>query len=175
MEKFILKLRNDRLVVLFAVIGLLLIAFPAQVTGVAPYLIGALLILHAALNLVLLRHRPELGDRLMMNAVNPGRSFLFLVLGVAILVRRGDSIGPLGSIWAVLTLYEVHAEINEMVREKHFPILRVLLALVETALAIMLLLDPVEHFTFHVRILGIEMILYVVERRLGECAAKKPS
>ena len=39
----------------------------------------------------------------------------------------------------------------------------VLLVLIETVLAIMLLFDPVEHFTFHVRILGIEIILSVLQ------------
>lgn len=173
MEKFLLRLKDDRLVCAFAALGALMIAFPAQFTGIAPHVLGALLILYAAANFLLLRRNPALGEKLMMRRVNPGQSFVFLVLGIAVLVKRREAIGPLGSIWAVLTLYEVLAEINEMAREKHFPVLRVLLVLIETVLAIMLLFDPEEHFTFHVRILGIEMILYAFERRYVQSMEKR--
>ena len=39
-----------------------------------------------------------------------------------------------------------------------------LIAVASTALAIMLLFDPFEHFSFHVRILGIEMVLSIFAR-----------
>lgn len=173
MEKFILKLKDDRMIYLFAAFGVLLILFPAQFTGIAPHVMGALLVLYAIANFVLLRRNPALGEKLMMSSVKPGQSFVFLVLGIVVLVKRHESIGPLGSVWAVLTLYEVMAEINEMAHEKHFPVLRVALVLIETVLATMLLFDPEEHFTFHVRILGIEMLLYVVERKYGDYLSKK--
>ena len=173
MEKVILKLKDDRLVYPFAVIGAALIAFPATFTGIAPHLMGALLILYAVVNIALARRFPALGEQLLMEKANYGRALVFLVLGVVLLVKRHEAIGPLGSIWATLSIIEVIEQVNEMAHERRFPIPRVLLVLVTLVLGIMLLFDPVEHFTFHVRILGIEMILYVIERKYADYASKK--
>ena len=90
---------------------------------------------------------------------------LYVILGAAILYYREDSLGPIGSIWALFTLVEVAEEVNEAYHHRKMPsVISLLIVVASTALAIMLLFDPFEHFSFHVRILGIEMVLSIFAR-----------
>ena len=94
-----------------------------------------------------------------------GRTVLFLVLGAAILYHGDESIGMIGSIWAMLSLLEVAETIDEAAAEKHITALRCAAIIVSTALAVMLLFAPFEHFTTHVRILGAELMVSIFTRR----------
>ena len=163
MNKIIQKLKDIRLVYLSVVVGLLLIIFPGQFTGIAPYVISAVLIARVVVSVLALRGHDGLAQRLTLGPAAPGDCFVSLVLSGMLIAHGSGSIGPLGSVWAVLSLFEVGEELNEMVHERKFPPVSVIIMLIMTVLAIMLLFDPVEHFTFHVRILGIEIILSVLQ------------
>ena len=164
MKKLIAQIKDVRLVYVFIVIGVLLILFPGRFMGIAPYLLGAGLIIYSIVNFLVLRRWPWLGKYVGMTEPNAGRAFVLLVLGVAILAQTGEAIGPIGSIWAMISLFGVSAEINEMVEEKKLHLFTLLMTLVSTALAIFLLFEPVEHFILHVRVLGLEMIISVIQR-----------
>ena len=114
METLIGKLWDDRLIYPFVPTGALLIAFPHSFTRIAPYLVAVLLLLHGLCGLFVLRWFPRVGERLHVKKNDIGRAFIALVLGVALLFHLGNAIGALGSIWAMLSLYNAGREIDEM-------------------------------------------------------------
>lgn len=153
----IMDLDNGMQLVLFGVVGLLLIAFPETLAPAIPYLLGLALALYGFVSLI---HCIAVRDETAM----PGFDAIYIVLGAAILWHRENALGAIGSIWGMFTLIEVAEEANEAYHIRKFSPIRLLIALVSTALAVMLMFDPFEHFAFHVRILGIEMILSVLVR-----------
>ena len=173
MKKWIAGLKDVRLVYAAVVIGALLIIFPDHFKGIAPHALGAALMIYAVINFVVLRQYPDIGKHLGMKDINPGRSFVLFVLGAAILAQHSDAIGPIGSIWAMLSLYGAGVEINEMAQENKVHAFNVITVLISTALAILLLFDPFEHFSVHVRVLGLEMIVSVFQRRHGVSEEEK--
>ena len=158
MKKIIAGLQEDRLVYIFAVVGLLLVAFPTRLTKVAPILIGSFLVIYATASFVIYMRYKE-------NAVNPGKAFVYLILGAAIMHQKGDAIGVIGSMWAMISLFEAAEEIDEEVKRKEYSVFRFVSIALSTFLAIMLLFDPFEHFELHMRILGVEMVLSIFERQ----------
>lgn len=158
MKKLIVSLDKDWLAFLSGLIGILLIIFPEQLTTIMPWLLGITLVLHGITGAVVFFKYKDQNS-------NPGAIIIYVVLGAAILVHNGEAIGVIGVIWAVLSLKEVAEEITEAYREKHFSVFRMIMSLISVALAVMLLFDPFEHFEFHVRVLGLEMLSSVFVRR----------
>ena len=154
----IITLEDEMQLALFGVVGILLIAFPEDLSDAIPYLVGLALLIYGLICLV---HCVRFRD----DTAEPGFDVLYIILGAAILYYRENSLGPIGSIWALFTLVEVAEEVNEAYHHRKRPsVISLLIAAASTALAIMLLFDPFEHFSFHVRILGIEMVLSIFAR-----------
>lgn len=158
MKKLIIGLDKDWLAFLSGLIGILLIIFPEQLTNITPWLLGSMLLVHGITSaVVFFKYKDENSD--------PGAIIIYVVLGTAILVHNSDAIGVIGAIWAMISLREVAEEITEAYKEKHFSVFRVIMSIISVALAVMLLFDPFEHFSLHVRVLGLEMLNSVFVRR----------
>ena len=150
--------KPGRFLALFGIIGILLIVFPEQLRMAIPYMVGAALLVYGIICLIhCLRYRDETAE--------PGFDVMYIILGGAILYHNQNALGAIGSIWALFTLTEVAEEANEAYHYiKKFSLIRLLIGVASVALAIMLMFDPFEHFAFHVRILGIEMVLSIFAR-----------
>ena len=159
MKTIIDRLKEDWQVFIFALIGLVLLIFPAHVAGAAPYLIGVTSLIYAIVNIIISLKYPDaqthLGD-----AVARG------VTGCVILFLKGNSIPVLGVIWAVLSLNDIARKIDDAYKTKHLSPLNAIGIIISLILAAMLMTDPFEHFNMHVRILGLEMITNAFIRRI---------
>ena len=157
MKKWILELEEDWIVWIFAALGLTLVIFPGKLTNAAHWIIGVGLILRALAGLfaILRFHTKE---------IEPGKLLLYFALGAAVIYHEMDSVQLMGFVWAIMSLYEVGEEIDEMIRDKKAPPLRLAACVVSTVLAVLLLFSPFHHFSFHVRVLGIEMLVSVFIR-----------
>lgn len=159
MKKAIIGLEKDWMAVVYGIMGVLLIIFPLEFTVAIPYMLGLGLILHGVISIVsLCKYKDE-------SEVKIGRIIIVIVLGSAVLFHNAEAIGPIGAIWAMVSLYEVAEEITESFENKDFSVIRLIFAAISVVLAIMLMFDPFEHFAFHVRILGLEMVIYVFIRK----------
>lgn len=159
MKKIILGLEKDWIAFLFGIVGILLIIFPKQVSAVVPYVLGAGLILLGAVRIiVLIKYKSEAN-------VRAGDAIIDIVLGTAILYHNSTAIGAIGAIWAMIVLYEAAGEITDAVRNRSYSVIRTTSAIISIGLAVLLLFAPFEHFEFHVRILGIEILAYVFIRK----------
>ena len=158
MKNIIFNLQKDRVVFLFVIIGVILIAFPENVAGAIPHIIGIGSLLYAMTNIIVSLKYPETDAKL-------GDGIIKAVTGAVILFMKSDSIAILGVIWAVQSLHDVAEEIEEYRESKAFSIISCISMVISIILAVMLMMDPFEHFEMHVRILGLEIISSAFIRR----------
>ena len=158
MKKIILNLQRDRLVFIFVIVGVVLIAFPEYIAGAVPYIIGIGLLIYAVTTIFVSLKYPDSDAKL-------GDGIIKAVTGAVVLFMKADSISILGVIWAVQTLHDVAEEIDEYRESKSFSIISCISMIISIILAVMLMMDPFEHFETHVRILGLEIIASVFIRR----------
>ena len=151
MKRFIKNLENNYIGVLILIVGVLMLIFPEQIAVVSPFFLGGGLILRGiAVVFLAVRYKD--------NSNEPGMAVLYCVLGSVIVILGSDAIGIIGIIWAVFSLAEVSTDINEMWKSKRCSVVHIITAVISVVLAVMLIIDPFEHFTVHVRILGLEII-----------------
>ncbi len=153
MKKLFGRIENLVILIALVVFGALLIAIPQYIVHVVPYVMGVGLILYGCFNLIMIFRS---GDR----EAKPGRQLLFLVVGLVSLLQRRGALATIGVLWAILTLLDCAEEINEIYETREFHLFAILWMLVEIVLSVMLMHDPMEHFVFHMRILGAEFIVH---------------
>ena len=157
MKKLFGKIENIVVLIALTVFGVLLIAVPQHLVKVVPYVMGGGLILYGIVNLVMIF---KSGDR----QAKPGRQLIFLVVGLVSLLQRNGALATIGVLWAILTLLDCAEEINEFYETRELHPFALLWMLVEIVLSVMLMHDPMEHFVFHMRILGAEFIVHSILR-----------
>lgn len=152
MKRFIKNLENYYIGILILIIGVLMLIFPEQIALVAPYFLGGGLIVRGiAVVFLAVRYKDA--------SKGPGMAVLYCILGLVIMLLGSDAVGIIGVIWAVFSLEEVSTDIDEMWQNKRFPVIHIITAVISVVLAVMLIIDPFEHFTVHVMILGLEIIV----------------
>ena len=156
-------LKRDQQILVFTVLGCALILFPDHIVKVLHWVAGITLIIYACVNLFLSLRFPDAKAR-------PGQSLLHLAVGIVVLLLREQSLGVIGVIWAMLSLEETAEEINEYYHTRQFSLGRLIWLVITVVLAILLMHDPFEHFVFHMRILGLEMIATAFVRWRGGTA-----
>jgi uncharacterized membrane protein HdeD (DUF308 family) len=165
MKQFIRNLEEEYLVIVFLIVGILLILFPAHSARIAPYLLGGSLVLRGSSVVILSFHYKE-------KSKGPGGMVLYCATGLTFIILGNQAIGIIGVIWAVYSLMEVSEEIDEMWKEGHYSVLHLVLAVISIALAVMLMVDPFEHFATHIRILGLEIITSCLARGVDTVRAR---
>ena len=152
MKTLIMGLKDNRQVLAFVVLGLILVIFPNEVGMAAPYILGIVQILYGCLNIVISLKYPD-------SVVSLGGGIVNIVLGVVFLIQKWESIAIIGVIWAIISLYEAAKEIDECRKKKDHILVSIISIVITIGLAVILMIDPFEHFITHVRILGLEMIV----------------
>ncbi len=145
----------------FVLMGIVLILFPDVFTAFAPYIIGIVLLVYSAVNICISIKNPDSDVRL-------GDAIIKGILGIIILSQQEQSISTIGIIWAMESFYEVAYEIDKYRKNHKFHLISLLSMIISTILAVMLIMDPFEHFVVHVMVLGIEMIITVFIRSRDE-------
>lgn len=157
MKRFIKNLENQYVGILILIIGILMLIFPDHLVKAFPWALGGGLILRGIAVLILAIRYKE-------TSKGPGKMIVYVVLGLVIMILRNDAIGIIGVIWAVFSLEEVSADINEMWKDKHISVFHIITAIISVALAVMLIVDPFKHFVTHVRVLGLEIVASCLAR-----------
>ncbi|MCR4924349.1 MAG: DUF308 domain-containing protein, partial [Lachnospiraceae bacterium] len=152
MKDIIVKFfKKDGQVYAFLIIGIVLILFPDMMTAVAPYVIGIALIVYGTVNIFVSLKFPD-------SDADMGDAIVKVIIGIIILAQNDKSITTLGIIWAMQSFTEVAEEIEEYRKERKFHVSKLIFIIISIILAAMLIMDPFDHFTFHVVVLGLEMI-----------------
>ena len=159
-------LENNYLLYAFVIIGLILIIFPNEMGIAAPYILGGVLLLYGILNIIVsVKYRKSF--------VSQGKIVISIVTGGVLLFQRGDSVSILGVVWAMISLYEAAKEIDEYRHEKKVSLISLIWIIISIGLAVLLMINPFAHFYTHVRILGIEIIVYVLEKEINKRKNRK--
>jgi len=151
MKHFIMNLENRNVGILISIVGVLMVIFPQALAELFPYMLGAGLMIRGAAVIFLTAKYKERSN-------GPGKVILYWVLGLVIMILGSSAVGIIGVIWAVFSLEEVSGDVNEMWRNKRWPIIHIITAVISVVLAVMLIIDPFKHFVTHVMILGLEII-----------------
>ena len=152
MAKLLLSyLKKDIQIYVFIALGIVLIFFPENIAEYAPYIVGVALILYAVLNIFMELRYPE-------SQISLGNAIVRGVTGVILLMETEQAIAILGIVWAVLSLNDVAEEIDDYRRTGKFRTIGAVSIVLTIIFSALLMLEPFEHFAFHIRILGLEMI-----------------
>ncbi|SDY68051.1 hypothetical protein [Lachnobacterium bovis] len=170
MKKLLVFLNKNDQAYIFCLIGLICIVFAENVALFSPFLIGVIMTFYGGINLLI---------EIILNGksfeLRIGDNLIMIILGIILLVEVENTLAIMGILWAFISLKEIGEEIDEMLSERCFSKLRILVCVISTIFAIMLMVDPFHHFIFHIRVLGIEMILdvFMIKRHQRKLKEKR--
>lgn len=149
-EKLVHRLEDRQQVFVFVLVGILCIIIPDVLIDYVPYIVGILFIIDAAVNLYAYYFKKA--------KVAVGKSIILLILSVVLMIQQENSITVLSIMWALLTLEECAQGIDEFIQNKSFNLFRGGWMIISILLSVALMYDPNHHLTFHMIVLGFEMI-----------------
>ena len=142
--------------ILFAVIGLLCVLFPRQITAALPCVLGG-----AIAGVVCAASCFRGGGERAARSEELGRSLVLLVVGLVCALHGEQAVGPLGTTWAIIGLRKASKSLSRALsgpRKGLSFFVQMVEFLIRLALSVLLLLDPMGKFETHVLILGLELI-----------------
>ena len=160
MRDYIHNLSNKNISIMILIVGILMVLFPENLSHVFIWALGGAMILRGILVMILCLYYKE-GEH------GPGNVLLYVVMGLMIMYLKAESINIIGVMWAIFSLKEVSEEIDQMWKEKHVHIFCLLSSVVTVSLAIMLMMDPFDHFSTHVKVLGLMIISTTLAKTAG--------
>lgn len=144
--------------ILFAVIGLLCVLFPRQITAALPCVLGGAM---AIAGVVCAASCFRGGGERAARSEELGRSLVLLVVGLVCALHGEQAVGPLGTTWAIIGLRKASKSLSRALSDprKGLPFFAQMTEfLIRLTLSVLLLLDPMGKFETHVLILGLELI-----------------
>ena len=151
---------------LFPALGLICILFSEHLTTVLPYIMGSTMVVFGGL----------IGSSYLTNQERAGQrsedltyGIVLLILGAAFIVQGPNTLGVLGTVWAVIGVRKAAKSLNraiEKIKVKERFLAHVMEFSVRIVLALVLLFNPFEKFSTHIAILGLELI--VIHVRFGK-------
>lgn len=152
MKKALLSnLKKDRQAFLFVILGIFLVLFSERISAYVPDMVGAALIAYAIINMYMELRYPE-------SVISLGDAIVRAIVGIVLILEKEQAIAILGISWAVLSLNDVAEEIDEYHKTGEFRIIGAVSIIVTVISSALLMIDPFEHFEFHIRLIGLEMI-----------------
>lgn len=143
---------------LFAVIGLLCVIFPAQITVGLPYVLGGAMAVAGILygvSYFLNRKSP------VDHSMELANGFVLLVIGVVCIIHGAESIGPMGTTWAIIGIRKASKSLSraiQAIQAQTTFVSAFVEFLIRLVFSIMLLLYPTEKFEGHIILLGLDLI-----------------
>ena len=160
MRDYIHDITNKNISIIILIVGILMVLFPENLSHVFIWALGGAMILRGILVMILCLYYKE-------DEHGPGNVLLYVVMGLMIMYLKAESINIIGVMWAIFSIKEVSEDIDQMWAEKHVYIFCLLSSVVTVSLAIMLMIDPFDHFSTHVKVLGLMIISTTLAKTAG--------
>ena len=160
MRDFIHTLTNKNISIIILIVGILMVLFPENLSHIFIWALGGAMILRGILVIILCLYYREAEH-------GPGKALLYIVMGLMIMYLKARSINIIGVMWAIFSLKEVSEDIDHMWAEKHVYIFCLLSSVVTVSLAVMLMMDPFDHFSTHIKVLGLMIISTTIAKTAG--------
>ena len=144
--------------VLFPALGIICIFFAENVTFMLPYLLGgAMTIVGALIGFSYFQEKRFLEKQ----SDELAYGIIMFIMGIAFLMKGSNALEAIGITWAIIGIRKASKSLIWAIRKiydkEHF-LVPIVEFLVRITLALLLLFNPVEKFTNHVVILGLELI-----------------
>ena len=143
---------------LFAIIGLLCVIFPEQITAALPYVLGVSMagagILYC---LPYFRGREARAE----HSAELSSGCVLLVVGIVCVVHGAGFIGPIGIVWAIIGIRKAARSLSGAIQKfgaNMVCVVSFIEFMVRMTLSVLLLLYPMEKFVGHIVLLGLELI-----------------
>lgn len=143
---------------LFAIIGLLCVIFPEQITAALPYVLGISMagagILYC---LPYFRGREARAE----HSAELASGCVLLVVGIVCVVHGAGFIGPIGIVWAIIGIRKAARSLSRAIQKfgaNMACVVSFIEFMVRMTLSVLLLLYPMEKFVGHIVLLGLELI-----------------
>lgn len=146
--------------------GLLCILFPEKIVSFLPTLLGILMMLTGIAGGFFFLKEPDTHHQ------EKASNTILFVMGLAFLLSQEKSLYLMGITWGLMGLEKVSHHLTHFLeaRSQKRPSFKILVfTLLELCLALALLFEPFEKITFHILLLGIEIISVSLQ---GESPAK---
>lgn len=153
-----MKLLSNVKYFLFPVLGVIFILFAEHITLILPYLLGISMVLVGILMGIGHFQNKRFLD---LDSTELTYGIILFVMGVAFIIQGANSLGPLGTTWAVIGLFKASKSLNQAIHQIYIKkgfIAPAAEFLIRITLALLLLFDPFEKFSTHIIILGLELI-----------------
>lgn len=149
---------------IFPVIGLACIIEPEIMTDYSPVLLGLAMVVGG-----FYAHLEALRHKAYASLVNSdlGTSLLLMIVGAVVLVKREGALEFMGYTWGLLGIAQGAKMLDEALAyflQAQKPWIRLLWGLLNVVLGVLLLLDPQGHFSHHIELLGLELMVYSAQR-----------
>lgn len=143
---------------LFAIIGLLCVVFPAQIMVGLPYVLGGAMAVAGILycTFYFLNRRSPMEHSMVL-----ANGFVLLVIGVVCIIHGAESIGPMGTTWAIIGIRKASKSLSRTIQavQAQTPFIAAFVEfLIRLVFSVMLLLYPTEKFEGHIILLGLDLI-----------------
>lgn len=140
--------------IIYIITGLLIIILSKKIVDYLPYVVGSIMILVnvEAIIVNIIEHDHE----------NIGYKLGIIVLGILIITAASHDFEAICVIWATISIINGGRSLMRLIfniKKSWINILGLALAILSIVLSIFLILDPLEHVTTHIVLLGIEIIL----------------
>ena len=151
----ILKVKS----ILFPFLGAICILFADKISCFLPYLLGSAMVLVGVLMVIIYFQEKKFLEK---QSDELAYSIMILIMGIAFLFKGINSLEALGITWAIIGIRKASKSLNGAIwqlfyRKKHF-IVPLVEFLIRIMLSLLLLFNPIEKFSNHVIILGLELI-----------------
>ena len=139
----------------YIITGIAIIIFSKQIVNYLRYVVGLIMILVNIEAIIV--------DAIEKDYEHFGYKLGIIVLGIVIMTAAFDDFEAICIIWATISIINggrsLIKSIIDIKKAKVINIIGVLLALLSIVLSIFLIVDPLEHVTSHIVLLGLEIIL----------------
>ena len=165
MKPFLRTIKYDWLNVACIILAIILILYPMPFVAWLHWLLGVGFFVYSIVQLF----RAVIGKK---TGISIGDCLIKAILSIVIILQFESSIAIIGVIWAMQSLDEAAQEIDDFIRTRHFSLINLISLVVSVILSILLMIDPFEHITLHIRFVGVEIITTIILARNNPHAAR---
>ena len=150
---------------LLPVVGVACIVAPGKVVIWLPAVLGSIMILTGAVDIFFSLKNKKYLDK-QERYEKKASSLILATMGVCFLLGGGKTVLLMGITWGLLGLQEVNEELKNILlnkSEKKPWKMKAVCAALKFVLSLALIFEPLEKFSFHIMLLGLEIIVVTLK------------
>ncbi|MDY2628524.1 MAG: hypothetical protein SOW08_09495 [Lachnospiraceae bacterium] len=149
---------------LLPVVGILCIIIPEIIVKWLPTVLGSIMALTGITDTVFVIRE----KRYLVTYNNKASALILFIMGICFILGQESTVPLMGITWGLLGLQEVNEEIADILikrsKKEKYLLLSVFAGL-KLVLSLALLFEPIEKFSFHIFLLGLEILAVTIKEK----------